>query len=136
MAEFKFTLRTPENELLDAKVLSLTVMTEGGEMQLLAHHASLTASVVFSPLKVEFTDGKEELFMVRNGMLLFDNQANTSTLLALYAEPRAEVMKHTVEEYMAFIKKELSEGKELSAFQIKYLEGEQVAVEAQLQSMK
>lgn len=132
MTTFTFSIRTPNADLFNGEVSRVVVNTEGGDVECMANHASLTASVLFSPVEVEKTDGVKEVFMVRSGMFLFDNEANSATLLALHGEAQAEVSEQTVKEYLATIQKQLDEGKDLSEFQVLYLEGEKLAVEQQL----
>lgn len=105
-------------------------------MQLFAHHASLTATIAFSPIKIEEEGTKEELFFVRRGLFLFDNKANTATLLALTGEKRSEISHQTAKEYFEFLEQQLREGHDLSEYQILYLEGEKLAVEQQIKAIK
>ena len=110
---------------------SVTLSTETGQLQLMAHHASLTGTILFSTVTVK-EEKKEEQFVVRNGLVLFNNKTNTAMVLALYAEKKSEFSHQTGKEYLAFIEKQLREGKTLSEFQILYLEGEKLAVEQQI----
>lgn len=128
---FKLTIRTPEEELFKKEVKSIAFNSDGGQMQVFAHHASLTATLSFSTLIMEEGE-KEEKFVARKGIFLFNNRKNSALLLALYCEKESEISHQTAKEYLEFIKKELNEGKDLSEFQILYLKGEQFAVEQQV----
>lgn len=131
--KFNFIIRTPEGNVLDAEVVSVSLTTDGGDLQCFSGHAALTASVAFSPIDIDLGDDHSETFMVRNGIFLFDNKTNQASLLVLSAEKKSEMQMSTVKEYHDFIVGKLKEGVDLSEFQIKYLEGEQLAVEQQLE---
>lgn len=129
---YPFIIRTPEGNVFESDVKSVSITTEGGDIQCLANHASLTGSVAFSPVVIEL-DELKETYMVRNGMFLFDNKMGSATLLVLAAEKKSEMSLETVQEYHDFIVEKLKSGEDLSEFQIKYLEGEKLAVEQQLE---
>ncbi len=131
---FTLTIRTPYEEVFKGEVESVYLTSEGGDMQIFENHASITASLGFSPILIS-TDGKEENYLARNGVLLFDNEKNEAYILALYCEHKSEVSHQTIEEYAKFVEKQLAEGKDLSDFQILYLKDEKVAVEEQLKSL-
>lgn len=128
---FTLTIRTPEGDVFGGKATSVSLSTEGGDMQCFAGHASVTASVGFSPVVVEFEGGTES-YLARNGMFLFHNKSNKAVLLALHAEAQSEVSEKTVQEYMEWINEKLASGESLSDFQLQWLEGEKLAVQKQL----
>jgi len=129
---YPFIIRTPEGHVLEADVKSISLTTEGGDIQCLANHASLTGSVAFSPVVVDMGE-HTETYMVRNGMFLFDNKTGSASLLVLAAEKKSEMSMETVKEYHDFIVEKLKAGEDLSEYQIKYLEGEKLAVQQQLE---
>lgn len=135
MKHFKFLLKTPASDAFDGKVTKVHLATEGGELECMANHASLTATVAFSPVVLDVDGGQEE-FMVRNGLFLFDNKSNTARLLALNVQKRSEMDETTVKDYLKFIDEKLAAGEDLSEFQILYLEGEKLAVEKQMELME
>ncbi|PIR55407.1 hypothetical protein COU74_01220 [Candidatus Peregrinibacteria bacterium CG10_big_fil_rev_8_21_14_0_10_36_19] len=132
---FKLTIRTPYEDVFSGEAESIYLTTEDGDMQIFENHASITASLSFSPVVVEIT-GKDEHYLARNGLFLFDNEKNEAVLLTLYCELKSEVSYQTVEEYAKFIQEQLEEGKDLSDFQILFLKDEKVAVEEQLNEIK
>lgn len=134
MHHFVFTLRTPEFNLFEGKVVSVALTTEGGDLQIFANHASLTGSILFSTIKV-MEDHKEEIFLARNGIVSFDNVNNKASLLAMYCEKRSEMNIQTAKEYLRFIVDRLAKGESLSEFQIHHLEGEKVAIEEQIKQV-
>jgi F0F1-type ATP synthase epsilon subunit len=134
MENFKLTIRTPEGNLFDKEVSSVSFSAEGGDAQIFAHHASISASILFSTIEVS-VEGTEEKILVRNGLFLFNNKENTATLLAIYAEEKSKVSHQTVKEYLKFLEEQLKEGHELSEFQITHLEGEKLAIEQQIQAI-
>lgn len=131
---FKLTIRTPYEEIFNGEVKSLYISTEDGDMQAFENHASVTASLAFSPIIVE-KESKEENYIARNGIFLFDNDNNEALILTASCEKKSEVSYQTVAEYAKFIEQQLAEGKDLSDFQILYLKNEKVAVEEQMESM-
>lgn len=133
---FKLIIRTPEQTILDDQVKMLHLATEGGEIEVYANHSSLTATIAFSPVEVQTNHDKDESYMVRNGVFLFDNETNTAAILALHCEHKSEVSHQTIKEYADFIESELAKGKELSDFQILYLKGEKLAVEQQMKEVE
>ena len=124
---FKLTIRTPESDIFDGEATAISVNTEGGDMDIFADHASITATITFSPISVK-NGNKEDVYMARNGVLLFNNETNSAVILALYCEHKSEVSQQSAKEYLQFIEKQLAEGKGLSDFQILYLKGEKFAV--------
>lgn len=133
---FKLIVRTPEKDVYSAEVHGVSFSSEGGDMEVFADHAGLTATLAFSPLVIDEGEGSTDEFVVRNGMFLFDNEGNEAVLLAMHAEKKSEVSLQTVKEYMQFIEEQLAEGKDLSDFQIQYLEGEKLAVQQQMDEVE
>lgn len=136
MQNFHLTIRTPNETLYTGKVQSLTFNSENGSMQVLPHHASLTTTLLFSPVGVVEEKGSEENFLARNGLFLFNNRKNSGLLLALYGEKQSEVSHQTVKEYLKFLEEQLTKGENLSEFQILYLKGEKLAVEQQMKEVE
>jgi F0F1-type ATP synthase epsilon subunit len=134
-SKFNFIIRTPEGNVLDTDVESISLTTDGGDIQCFSNHAALTGSVAFSPVEINMGE-HQETYMVRNGMFLFDNKTGNASLLVLSAEKKSEMQVSTVKEYHDFIVEKLKSGEDLSEYQIKYLEGEQLAVEQQLEMVK
>lgn len=135
-ATFHLSVRTPGEDLYVGETKSIAFSAEEvGSMQLFAHHASLTATIAFSKVVIEEGE-KEENFLVRKGLFLFDNVTNTGRLLALHCEKRSEISHQTAKEYMAFLIEQLEKGGDMSEFQLLYLEGEKFAVEQQLKTLE
>lgn len=132
---FKLTIRTPQEDIYEGHAKSLTLASEDGEMQILDDHASLTATVNFTPVIVEEENG-EQHYLGRNGIFLFNNEENSALLLINYCEKKSEISMQTVEEYAKFIEEQLAAGKDLSDFQVLYLKNERVAVEEQMKEME
>lgn len=128
---FELTISTPAGTVFNGEVKSITFTSEGGELQVMANHASITTNILFSPVRVDHTDGSDE-YAARRGLFFFDNAKNRAVLLALYAEQKADMDLKTAKEYLEFVEQKLREGADLSDFQIQYLEGQKLAVEQQL----
>ena len=129
---FPITIRTPEKTLFEDEIKAIRVTTDGGDIELMANHASLTGTLLFSHVVVVDSEGNHLNFLARNGAILFDNDHNRAALLALYCEEKSEVSEKSAKEYADFIEEQLKEGHKLSEFQLLYLEGERLAVKQQL----
>lgn len=132
---FHLTIRTPDENIFDGSVISVRLMSELGTMTVLAKHASLTATVLFSPVYIK-TEHTEEEFMARRGILYISNEENKAVLLCLAAPKKMEMSYTTAEEYLKFIEKKLSKGENLSEFQLVHLKTEKMAVERQMEQLK
>lgn len=136
MSEFHLTIRTPEKDVFDGKVTSLTFNTEVGQVQILAHHANFTTTLQFSSVKVEDpVDNRDQMFVARNGFFNFDRKKNEALMLCLYCEEKSQVNYQTAEEYLRFLTTELAKG-DLSDFQVLSLKGEKLAIEKQMKLAK
>lgn len=136
MSEFHLTIRTPEKDVFDGKVTSLTFNTEVGQVQILAHHANFTTTLQFSSVKVEDpVDNRDQMFVARNGFFNFDRKKNEALMLCLYCEEKSQVNYQTAEEYLRFLTTELAKG-DLSDFQVLSLKGEKLAIEKQIKTLK
>lgn len=133
---FKLTIRTPQEDIYTGQAASLTLASEDGEMQILEDHASITASLNFTPIIVVEESGNEEHYLARNGIFLFNNEENSGILLVNYCEKTSEISMQTIEEYSKFLDEQLAQGKDLSQFQVLYLKNEKVAVEEQMETME
>lgn len=133
---FTLTIRTPQEDIYKGSAASLTLASEDGEMQIFEDHASLTASLNFTPIIVVEENGDEEHYLARNGIFLFNNEENSGILLVNYCEKKSEISIQTIEEYSKFLDEQLAKGKDLSQFQILYLKNEKVAVEEQMETIK
>lgn len=133
---FNLTIRTPQDNILAKKVVSIYFTAEGGDMMVLAHHANFMTTLQFSRVIVVDEQGTEETYMLRNGLFIFDNKTNTGRMLALYAEHISEVSQQTIEEYLAFLDEQLAKGSDLSQFQLVYLNREKLGVQQQIKQLR
>lgn len=132
---FHLSIRTPEKEAFKGKVSSLTFDADKGRMHVLPHHASMTTVMTFSSVVVK-TEEKDEEFIARRGIFLFDNRKNEAVMLCLTCDLKSEIDHKTALEYLKFISEKLANHESLSDYQIKYLEGEKFAVERQVKLTK
>lgn len=131
--KFKLVIQTPEKPVFDGEARSIALTLEGGRVVVMANHASMVGTVKFtSATVVTGSDEETERFIVRQGVLNFDNASNTCRLMAYYCEKESEVSIEDAKEYLEFIESELAKGSDLSEFQIEYLENEKIAVNKQL----
>jgi F0F1-type ATP synthase epsilon subunit len=132
--KFKLIIQTPEKEVFNGEAVSIALTMEGGRAVLMARHASLVGTIRFTSATV-VTGGQEttDRYMIRQGVLNFDNDTNTCRVMAYYCELESEVSVEDAKEYLEFIEAELAKGSDLSEFQIDYLENEKIAVSKQLE---
>lgn len=128
---FHLVVKTPERTAFEGETVSIKLRAENGQMQVFANHASITASIIFSNIVIETTEG-EEKYVVRRGTFAFNNDTNTATLLTTYCEKESEMDIDTAKDYLKFIEEQLAAGKDLSKFQLVYLENEKLAIEKQI----
>lgn len=131
---FELSIRTPYEDIFKGEVESLSFAAEDGEMQIFENHASVTASVSFTHIILDLS-GKEDTYLGRNGIFLFDNENNTATLLLGYCAKQSEVSVQTAKEYVEFLTKKIEQGEDLSEFQLVYLNNEKIALEQQIEEV-
>jgi len=99
---FKLIIRTPQETVFEGEAEKIHFASDGGEMEVYANHASVTATLTFSPIKVKSGD-KEEEYLARSGIFLFENAENSATMLAIHCEKKSEINHQTIKEYADFI---------------------------------
>lgn len=131
--KFKLIIQTPEKQVFQGEAKSIALTLEGGRVVIMANHASMIGTVKFTSATI-VTGSEEETdrYIIRQGVLNFDNATNTCRLMAYYCEQESEVSVEDAKEYLEFIEAELAKGSDLSDFQIEYLENEKIAVSKQL----
>ncbi|MBP6084761.1 hypothetical protein KA517_00790 [Candidatus Gracilibacteria bacterium] len=125
------TIRTPDQTLSFQDVDCINLVTEDGPLVVYAKHASLTAKISFSVVRVKHGN-LEEGFMVRNGLLFINNDQNSVTLLAYTLDQVTEVSIETIEAYLARVKDQLAGSVPLLPIQFRYLENERLTLTQQL----
>ncbi|MDP2691020.1 MAG: hypothetical protein Q8O95_01280 [bacterium] len=132
---FHLSVRTPEAEILSQEVNSIKVNTEGGEMEIYPHHASLTGSILFSRLDIR--NAQSELqYLVQQGILFFSVEHNSAQLLCYSCKEQKDIEYKTAKHYLEFINEKLAAGADLNDFQIKYLETEKIAMVHQMKVLE
>jgi F0F1-type ATP synthase epsilon subunit len=136
MKHFHVTIRTPDEEILDARdIQELIVNTESGPMTVFAKHASLTGSILFSRLIVKTKD-KEDQYMARRGTIFVDNEKNHTVILVLSCEKMTTITFEKLDEYIGYLNSIIESGGDLSSIKLAYLEKEKLAVMEQVAEMK
>lgn len=135
MSSFRFHIATPDGILFDDTVTSVKLFTEAGVTTVLARHADLLASVQFTHVIVR---KQEEIndFIVRNGVLCMDHEANTLSLFVSFAEEKSETFTVTAKEYLDLLSEEMQKGHTLSHFHLEYLEEEHFVLKQQMEKSK
>lgn len=131
MKTFELIIKTPTSEAVHEAATELHVDTEGGRIVILPGHASLTGSVAFSRVLVR-EENKEMEFFVKNGVVYTELGTNKVQLLCMSYEETSETSLQSAQDYLDTIKKLLENKESLSAYQIGYLDKEQVALTKQV----
>lgn len=129
------TIRTPDQTLSFQDVDCINLVTEDGPLVVYAKHASLTAKISFSVVRVKHGN-LEEGFMIRNGLLFINNDQNSVTLLAYTLDQVTEVSIETIEAYLARVKDQLAGEVSLLPIQFRYLENERLTLIQQLNILR
>ena len=66
-------LRTPEQEWAFSEAVSVSLITEGGAIQIYSGHATLQGSLLLSPLRIELPHGEED-FVIQRGVVCVDQE--------------------------------------------------------------
>jgi F-type H+-transporting ATPase subunit epsilon len=86
---FHLSLRTPEQSLLEAEVVSLTAPGSEGYLGVLAHHAPLITALQPGQLEIRDADQRTTVFAVSGGFL--EVSENKATILADAVETPGEI---------------------------------------------
>ncbi len=132
MPTFDLLIQTPDRECYRGPAELLTVSTDTGEMQVLPGHASLLATITFSPVRLKNGAHQEE-FVLRQGFVFVDQEKNSVQVLGLSCEKTEEVNEVTAKEYLQFVLSKLDKPAELNEYQLRHLEGQKLSLEKQLE---
>lgn len=132
---FHLTIRTPEGEIFSKRILSISIATEGGELQVFAHHASMTASILFSIMKIHMEEADID-YAVQQGILFVSVEDNTATLLCYSCKAVKDIEYKTAKQYLEFIEEKLRSGENLNEYQIKYLENQRIGMVQQIEILE
>lgn len=132
---FHLILRSPDQTFIHESVDSLAVMTDKGPTIVYAKHASLTATITFSIIRVLEGD-LEQKYALRTGVMFINNDQNTVTILANTCDLVSTIAISTVTEYLQYVEEQLAKGKELVPIQFKYLENERLTLLEQINMLK
>jgi F0F1-type ATP synthase epsilon subunit len=127
---FKLILKTPWVSLSEGEIDAAKLSTLTGELEILPEHTSLIGIIDFSKLQVRDGDTVHEYY-VRSGALQVANGGKEVRILAQDIGKEGEMHMASLEEYLAFITEKLSE-RDLSDYQIRFLESERLGLEKQL----
>lgn len=128
---FDLLIQTPDHEAYRGPADLVTLSTDIGEMQILPDHASLLATITYTPVHVK-SGGNQQDFVLRQGFVFVDQEKNTVNVLGLSCEKTDEVNEVTAKEYLQFILSKLDKPEELNAYQLRHLEGQKLSLEKQL----
>ncbi|MEI7512211.1 MAG: F0F1 ATP synthase subunit epsilon [Candidatus Uhrbacteria bacterium] len=131
MNTFELLIQTPDREAYRGPADFVTLSSDVGEMQILPGHASMLGTITYSPVRVKH-DKTTLDFVLRQGFVFVDQEANTVNVLGLSCEKTDEVNEITAKEYLQFVLSKLGKPEELNAFQLKHLEGQKMSLEKQL----
>ncbi|PIP60946.1 hypothetical protein COX00_00435 [Candidatus Uhrbacteria bacterium CG22_combo_CG10-13_8_21_14_all_47_17] len=129
------TLRTPERTWYDGEASLVSGASETGDLQVFPGHTAMTTTVGFSEFVIENGDHKE-VFLTKQGFIHTDPEKNSIDILVFSCDKKEEVNVKSLKEYREFILEKLRDHKNLNAFQVKYLEESQSALEKQLEVLE
>ncbi len=122
-------LRTPEQEWAFSEAVSVSLITEGGAIQIYSGHATLQGSLLLSPLRIELPHGEED-FVIRRGVVCVDQEQDEVLILVYKAEQRASLDFETAEQYLQVLLRALEQRESLGPYQLAFLESEHAATVA------
>ncbi len=97
MATLEYKVITPERVVLEGTAVSISVMTENGEITVLPGHVPLASLLKAGEMRIKTADGKEELLAVSTGMVEVKKD-NQIVILANTAERSEELELAQIEE--------------------------------------
>ena len=97
MKTLTYKIITPERVVLEGEAVSLSAMTENGEVTILPGHIPLASLLRAGEMRVKTADGKEELLAVSTGLLEVQGN-NQIVILAQTAERSEELELAQIEE--------------------------------------
>lgn len=136
MAEvFDLTIQTPNLTVYNGKADAIHLKTDDGNMEVFAGHAPLQASIGFSRCRVR--EGEHEIqYLLRKGFIFVDPEEKIVRVMC-FSATKAEDMDHvSAKEYMDAVLEALEKGDDLSAYQMKFLEEEKIAMGELLEETK
>jgi len=135
LSTLKLIIRTPEAQIIDTHAESLYLSTDLGDMMILPHHASISTSMLYSPVLI-CNGHLTEQYIVKNGLLFFSNTKNEAVILCYSAIKKDEVDITSVKKYLELIEQKLAEkkGSDLSEYQYKFLENEKMVLVKQIEA--
>ncbi|MCE2929598.1 MAG: ATP synthase F1 subunit epsilon [Candidatus Caenarcaniphilales bacterium] len=86
---YSLEIVTPEGLILNEEITELSVMSESGEIGILANHASTKTKLKASPLKFKKTNGKTEVIAVIGGIL--EVEKNKAVVLTEFAKKGSDI---------------------------------------------
>ncbi len=135
-ATFNLSIETPLGIMFNEPVKSVLLHNELGDMEVFAGHAPLIASILFSKTRVRVTDEREEVFLMRNGVITVENEKNQVKILVENCIHSKEVNYETIKDYEKFVLSKLANPEVLSKIQLKYLEEQRSSLERMIKIEK
>ena len=96
MEKFKLEILTPNGQIFDGEVVSVTLPGEEGEFGVLSHHASLTTLLTSGVIDIEIEDKKTESVLINWGVVQVDEEKVVVLVegaVAIRGETEGEISK-------------------------------------------
>lgn len=96
MEKFKLEILTPNGQIFEGDVVSVTLPGEEGEFGVLAHHASLTTLLTSGVVDIELEDKKVESVLINWGVVQVDEKKAVVLVegaVAIRGENEGEIAK-------------------------------------------
>jgi F0F1-type ATP synthase epsilon subunit len=133
MNQLTLTIQTPEVIVFQGPIQSVLLVNETGQMEIFPNHATLAGSILFSHTIVRVAPGQEEEFVMRNGLVLMNNETSEVKLLVEYCHKIADINFESIHEYRMFIEEKLKNKEALNSFQVVYLEEQQASLKKMIE---
>ncbi len=125
-------IRTPEAEVYSGQADSVSLATELGAIQIFPGHASLQGVIVFSPLRLDMGERRDD-YVIQRGFVMVDQEKDEVSIMVYRCEKRAEMELVTAKQYLDYILKILERREGVGRYQLEYLEEEKTATEKRLE---
>jgi F-type H+-transporting ATPase subunit epsilon len=96
MEKFRLEILTPNGQIFDGEVVSVTLPGEEGEFGVLAHHASLTTLLTSGVVEIEVEPKKVESILINWGVVQVDEEkviVLVEGAVAIRGESESEISK-------------------------------------------
>jgi len=125
-------VRTPDRTVFDTTAKELHLHTEEGRISIYPKHASYIGAIEYTSMNFTDENGVEEHMVAKKGIVTVSNAENLVEILVINCDRRQELTPVSAETYLQFVMERLDAKRDLTKFQIRFLEGEKIMMEKQM----